>query len=170
MIRPLLVTILFCFLVPIITVNGDFSNDSLTTTDYEPVIVTVDSTNFRFTPSEVTIYETQELRFFWSDEILGHNAVEENGIFDSGNPETDVDYSFIFEVGTNGTYTYICEPHELMGMEGIVIVKPIIAESPSPVQEESNQEVSEKSLPNFLLPSTLMILIFASKINLRKSL
>ena len=47
-------------------------------------------------------------------------------------------------------------------------VKPTIAESP--VQEESNQEVSEKSLPNFLLPSTLMILIFASKINLRKSL
>ncbi len=170
MVRALLVTILFCFLVPIISVSGDFSNDHLTDTDYEPVIVTVDSTNFRFTPSEVTIYETQELRFFWNDEILGHNAVEENGIFDSGNPETDVDYSFIFEVGTNGTYTYICEPHELMGMEGIVIVKPIITESPSPVQEESNQEVSKKSLPNFLLPSTLIILIFASKMNLRKSL
>ena len=96
--------------------------------------------------------------------------MEENGIFDSGNPETNVDYSFIFEVGTNGTYTYICEPHELMGMEGIVIVKPIIAESPSPVQEESDQEESEKSLPNFLLPSTLMILIFTSKINSRKLL
>jgi len=164
--RPLLVTILFCLLAPIITVNGDSDNDSLSISDFEPVIVTVDSTNFRFTPSEVTIYETQELRFFWNDEIIGHNAVEENGIFDSGNPETNVDYSFTFEVGTNGTYTYICEPHELMGMEGIVTVKPIIVESPPPpVQEES-----EKSLPNFLFPSTLLILIFTSKINLRKIL
>ena len=50
-------------------------------------IVTVDSTNFRFSPSEITIDEGQVVRFFWSGELLGHNAVEENGLFDSENPK-----------------------------------------------------------------------------------
>lgn len=108
----------------------------------EEVIITVDSTNLQFSPSEVTITEGDTVRFFWQGQLLAHNAVEKNGIFDSGDPERDVDYSFKFEVGTNGTYDFVCEPHESANMVGKIIVNPII------VTEEKVEE-EEKSVPGF---------------------
>ena len=48
----------------------------------ESTIITVDSTNFRFSPSSVTINETESVRFFWDGQVFPHNAVEENGVFD----------------------------------------------------------------------------------------
>ena len=108
----------------------------------EEVIITVDSTNLQFSPSEVTITEGDTVRFFWQGQLLAHNAVEKNGIFDSGDPERDVDYSFKFEVGTNGTYDFVCEPHESANMVGKIIVNPII------VTEEEVEEEG-KSVPGF---------------------
>ena len=108
----------------------------------EEVIITVDSTNLQFSPSEVTITEGDTVRFFWQGQLLAHNAVEKNGIFDSGDPERDVDYSFKFEVGTNGTYDFVCEPHESANMVGKIIVNPIIV-----TEEEVEEE--EKSVPGF---------------------
>ena len=58
----------------------------------EDVIITVDSTNLRFSPDSVTVSEGTTVRFFWSGQLLPHNAVEANGLFDSGDPERDVDY------------------------------------------------------------------------------
>ena len=108
----------------------------------EEVIITVDSTNLQFSPSEVTIAEGDTVRFFWQGQLLAHNAVEKNGIFDSGDPQRDVDYSFKFEVGTNGTYDFVCEPHESANMVGKIIVNPLI------VTEEEVEE-DEKSVPGF---------------------
>ena len=45
------------------------------------VVITVDSTNLQFSPSEVTINEGQTIRFFWSGEFLEHNAIDSNGFF-----------------------------------------------------------------------------------------
>ncbi|MEC8151024.1 MAG: plastocyanin/azurin family copper-binding protein, partial [Candidatus Thermoplasmatota archaeon] len=70
----------------------------------ETVVISVDSTNLRFSPSSVTITEGDTVRFFWSGQALPHNAVENNGVFDSGDPARAVDYSFTFERGMNGTY------------------------------------------------------------------
>ena len=114
----------------------------------EEVIITVDSTNLQFSPSEVTITEGDTVRFFWQGQLLAHNAVEKNGIFDSGDPQRDVDYSFKFEVGTNGTYDFVCEPHESANMVGKIIVNPIIV-----TEEEVEEE--EKSVPGF---STILLL------------
>ncbi|MAP85695.1 MAG: hypothetical protein CL979_03890, partial [Euryarchaeota archaeon] len=50
----------------------------------EEVVVTVDSTNLRFSPSSITISEGDSVRFFWSGELLAHNAVPEDDLFDSG--------------------------------------------------------------------------------------
>ena len=119
----------------------------------EDVIITVDSTNLQFSPSEVTITEGDTVRFFWQGQLLAHNAVEKNGIFDSGDPERDVDYSFKFEVGTNGTYDFVCEPHESANMVGKIIVNPIIV-----TEEEEKKE--EKSVPGFsmmLLVTSLIV-------------
>ena len=114
----------------------------------EEVIITVDSTNLQFSPSEVTITEGDTVRFFWQGQLLAHNAVEENGIFDSGDPQRDVDYSFKFEVGTNGTYDFVCEPHESANMVGKIIVNPITV-------TEEEEEKEDKSVPDF----SMMLLV-----------
>ena len=76
----------------------------------EVVVVSVDSTNLRFSPETVTITEGDSVRFFWSGELLAHNAVDKNGLFDSGDASRNVDYTFTFERGTNGSFEYVCEP------------------------------------------------------------
>ena len=127
----------------------------------EEVIITVDSTNLQFSPSEVTITEGDTVRFFWQGQLLAHNAVEKNGIFDSGDPERDVDYSFKFEVGTNGTYDFVCEPHESANMVGKIIVNPIIV-----TEEEVEEE--EKSVPGFSAILLLTSLIAGAIVSRRE--
>ena len=68
----------------------------------EDVVVSVDSTNLRFSPESVTITEGDSVRFFWSGELLAHNAVSYDGLFDSGDASRNVDYSFKFEVVQTG--------------------------------------------------------------------
>ena len=110
----------------------------------EEVVVTVDSTNLRFSPESVTITEGDSVRFFWSGELLAHNAVSYDGLFDSGDASRNVDYSFKFEVGTNGTHEYLCEPHEEFGMIGTIVVEPLnIVEE----EESTDEEVEAESLP-----------------------
>ena len=126
----------------------------------EEVIITVDSTNLQFSPSEVTITEGDTVRFFWQGQLLAHNAVEENGIFDSGDPQRDVDYSFKFEVGTNGTYDFVCEPHESANMVGKIIVNPIT------VTEEEEKE--DKSVPGFSMMLLVTSLIAGAIVSRRR--
>lgn len=115
------------------------SNDS-----GDVVIVTVDSTNLRFSPDSITLREGDTVRFFWSGELLAHNAVEENGLFDSGETSRNVDYSYTFNIGENGTYQYVCEPHESLGMIGTIVVEPMPTEEPEipPVDEEDDDNES----------------------------
>ena len=121
----------------------------------EVVIISVDSTNLRFSPSEVTLNEGDTIRFFWSGELLPHNAVESNGLFDSGEPSRNVDYSYTFNVGENGTYEFVCEPHESVGMVGTVNVEPLIIDpgienNTDNETEILNQADSEGFDPKFL--------------------
>ena len=98
----------------------------------ETHVVTVDSTNLRFTPSTLTINEGDTLRFVWGGQALPHNSVEENGVFDSGDPERAVDFEHVFDYDSSGTYNFFCEPHEAVGMTGSVTVVDVEA----PVDEE----------------------------------
>ena len=123
--------------------NPVLSEENKKVISSEEVIITVDSTNLRFSPSEISIMEGDTVRFFWQGQLLAHNAVERNGVFDSGEPERDVDYSFKFEIGMNGTYEFVCEPHESANMIGEIIVNPLVQEV---VEEE---EEKEKSVPGF---------------------
>ena len=108
----------------------------------DTITITVDSTNFRFDPPSVTISEGETVSFMWSGELLPHNAVDKGGAFDSGEPSRNVDYSFTFEIGMNGTYEYVCEPHEDMGMVGTITVEAvnITVEEPEPVINLSSEE------------------------------
>ena len=116
-------------------------------------VVTVDSTNLRFTPSTLTINEGDTLRFVWGGQALPHNSVEENGVFDSGDPERAVDYGHVFDYDSAGTYSFFCEPHEAVGMTGSVTVLDVEA----PADNDSDNQIgsstgeSEASTPDVRL-------------------
>jgi len=123
------------------------------------VIITVDSTNLRFNPSEVTLQEGQAVRFVWGGQALPHNAVAKDGLFDSGDTSRDVDYRFVFENGTAGDYEFVCEPHESLGMVGTITVEPAPPSPPEVVEEEV--EVVEE-VPALSLLSSITMLAFVA--------
>ena len=139
----------------------------------EEVVVTVDSTNLRFSPSSVTISEGDSVRFFWSGELLAHNAVAEDGLFDSGDTSRNVDYTFTFEAGTNGTHQYVCEPHESVGMVGTIVVEPMQGPvSPEPVNDTSDVALSESGeawIPFFGLEIVVLVMAAALIFQLGKA-
>ena len=160
--KPVFLTyvLLFLFLLGTTISTPVISEEGESVVLEEEVIITVDSTNLQFSPSEVTITEGDTVRFFWQGQLLAHNAVEKNGIFDSGDPERDVDYSFKFEVGTNGTYDFVCEPHESANMVGKIIVNPLIV-----TEEEVEEE--EKSVHGFSAILLLTSLITGAIVSMR---
>ena len=122
------------------------------------VIITVDSTNLRFSPSSVTVDEGDAVRFFWDGQILPHNAVEENGTFDSGDTKSNEDYRFVFLPGLNGTFEYYCEPHRSLGMVGEIIVNPVPVMEMNNTSEENvtdtdMEEDDESFMPFLSMPS-----------------
>ena len=138
-----------CILLSSIALTGSLSEPTdIQQEEYDHVLattITVDSTNLRFSPSDVTISEGETVRFLWSGELLPHNAVESEGVFDSGEPSRNVDYIFTFEIGMNGTYEYVCEPHEDMGMVGTIVVEALNTteeEEPGEIQEQADEERS----------------------------
>ena len=106
----------------------------------EVFVVTVDGTNLRFSPDTITLKEGDTVNFLWENQLLPHNAVEENGLFDSGDPERNVDYSYTFNIGENGTYQYECEPHADLGMVGTIIVEPLPFVEPEPEPENQSED------------------------------
>ena len=127
--RVLCFALIFCLL------QGNLGLE--TEEETETHVVTVDSTNLRFTPSTLTINEGDTLRFVWGGQALPHNSVEENGVFDSGDPERAVDYGHVFDYDSAGTYSFFCEPHEAVGMTGSVTVLDV--EAPIDEEEANNQ-------------------------------
>ena len=138
-----------CILLSSIALTGSLSEPAdIQQEEYDHVLattITVDSTNLRFSPSDVTISEGVTVRFLWCGELLPHNAVESEVVFDSGEPSRNVDYIFTFEIGMNGTYEYVCEPHEDMGMVGTIVVEALNTteeEEPGEIQEQADEERS----------------------------
>jgi plastocyanin len=128
----------------------------------EVVVVTVDSTNFRFSPATVELTEGDAVRFFWSGQAIGHNAVETEGAFSTGEPERDVDETFVFEEGSAGTYTYVCEPHEAMGMVGTITVNP----GPEPSEEPASEAPLEsEDTPWLAWPATALAVMVGARLH-----
>ena len=142
----------------------------VTAHETESTIITVDSTNFRFSPSSVTINETESVRFFWDGQVFPHNAVEENGVFDSGETASDEDYKFIFVKGLNGTFEYYCEPHRSIGMVGTITVNPVEISNETNQSENNNTNMDmEEDDDSFLpfLPFQIYLLAILSAVVLK---
>ena len=117
--------------------------------------ITVDGTNLRFYPDSITINEGDTVKFMWGGEILPHNSVEENGVFDSGEPEREVDYSYTFGFDQAGSYNYFCEPHQAVGMDGIITVTNVEQQE---IIETSGGGGEESSIP-YVGISIILILV-----------
>ena len=160
-----MVSIAFAMMVASAVFSGSIYNEY----EGETKVVTVDSTNLRFSPDTITLMEGDSVRFFWSGEFLDHNAVAITGIFNSGDPQKEVDYSFTFDKGTNDTYNYICEPHELLEMVGTITVNPYDesnstdTNSTSSVGSEQDDMSSSSSLSGCLFIPALALIILVSR-------
>ena len=162
-----------CILLVSIALAGSLSESADNhQEEYDHVLattITVDSTNLRFSPSDVTISEGETVRFLWNGELLPHNAVESEGVFDSGEPSRNVDFIFTFEIGMNGTYEYVCEPHEDMGMIGTIVVEAANTteeEIPEPVEEETGDQ---RSLPAPFFAALVSLVMASLIVELRLS-
>jgi len=162
-----------CIILASITLTGSLSEPAdIQQEEYDHVLattITVDSTNLRFSPSDVTISEGETVRFLWSGELLPHNAVESEGVFDSGEPSRNVDYIFTFEIGMNGTYEYVCEPHEDMGMVGTIVVEALNTTEEEKPGEIEEQAVEERSLSAPFLAGIVSLSMASLIVDLRLS-
>ena len=112
---------LVVLLVFAITISGDIG---LLQDEGEEHTVTVDGfgSNIRFVPETLTINEGDSVRFLWSGQILPHNAIEVNEVFNSGDAMRNVDYTYNFTYNQSGVYEFYCEPHRDLGMLGEITV------------------------------------------------
>ena len=104
-----------------ITMSGDIG---LLQDEGEVHTVTVDGfgSNIRFVPETLTINEGDSVRFLWSGQLLPHNAIEVNEVFNSGDAMRNVDYTYNFTYNQSGVYEFYCEPHRDLGMLGEITV------------------------------------------------
>ena len=154
--KPAIVASIVCLLLSAVLVSGNLANQD----DGEVVVVSVDSTNLRFSPETITLQEGDSVRFFWSGELLAHNAVERNGLFDSGETSRNVDYTYTFNIGENGTYEYVCEPHEELGMIGTIIVEPKPADEQDLEEDpDEGSDAVEGQSEGFTVPHVELVVV-----------
>jgi plastocyanin len=105
---------------------------------------TVEADDNVFEPPEITVQVGDTVVF---DNVgdLPHTATAEDGSFDSGNLDPGQNFEVTFD--TPGTFPYICEYHEVLGMVGTVVVEgeggppaPSPAPPAEPTPEPSPQE------------------------------
>ena len=136
--------------------------------DGEVHTVTVDGfgSNLRFVPDTLTINEGDTVQFLWSGQLLPHNAIEENEVFNSGDAERNVDYTYTFNYNQSGVYEFYCEPHRDLGMVGEITVIDV-EESNMTIEDDietsSNEITNEKNSfinLNILLVLVVLIIIY----------
>ena len=129
--------------------------------------ITVDGfgSNLRFVPDTITINEGDSVRFLWSGQLLPHNAIEQNELFNSGEAMRNVDYTYTFDYNQSGVYEFYCEPHRDLGMIGEIIVDNVeqnnsttVGDIETKTGEYTNEDNSKLSL------SILSVLVFAMSI------
>ena len=61
-VKPAIVASIVCLLLSAVLASGNLANQD----NGEVVVVSVDSTNLRFSPETITLQEGDSVRFFWS--------------------------------------------------------------------------------------------------------
>ena len=123
--------------------------------------VTVDGfgSNLRFVPDTLTINEGDSVQFLWSSQLLPHNAIEQNEVFNSGDAMRNVDYTYTFNYNQSGVYEFYCEPHRDLGMLGEITVVDV-QESNMTTEDDletNSQEVVNEN--NFVMNQNVMLIL-----------
>lgn len=77
---------------------------------------------FAFEPAAVAVSPGTTVTWEWTGEGGAHNVVAVEGTFDSGPLVETAGTTFRFTFDDPAVYKYVCEPHETMGMKGVVLV------------------------------------------------
>ena len=106
---------------------GNFDGSSVDATGQDTATVEVgvqaNGGAFGFGPPAIHVDNGATVQFEWTGEGGGHNVVSDgDGPLDSGSAvsEAGVNYEHTFE--EDGIYSYVCVPHEGLGMKGAVVV------------------------------------------------
>ena len=78
-----------------------------------------------FDPPAILVDPGTTVVWEWTGAGGGHNVVEENDVFSSGEPvaEEGTTFEYTFEdAGEGDVFRYVCEPHQSVGMKGAVAV------------------------------------------------
>ncbi|GAA0722764.1 halocyanin-like protein [Halorubrum trapanicum] len=78
-----------------------------------------------FDPPAILVDPGTTVVWEWTGQGGGHNVVEENDVFSSGEPvaEEGTTFEYTFEdAGEGDVFRYACEPHQGVGMKGAVAV------------------------------------------------
>lgn len=78
--------------------------------------------DYGFTPAAVAISPHTTVTWEWTGRGGAHNVVATHGTFNSGEPVDEAGTRFEYTFDRPGTYTYVCEPHEMMNMKGAIFV------------------------------------------------
>lgn len=81
-----------------------------------------DSGYYKFGPAAVAVSPGTELSWEWTGRGGTHNVREHTDEFDSGDPVDDEGTSFEYTTDQPGTYRYLCDPHQSLGMRAAVFV------------------------------------------------
>ena len=156
-----------CFIALVVIAVAMSGDIGLLEDEGEVHTITVDGfgSNLRFVPDTITINEGDSVRFLWSGQLLPHNAIEQNELFNSGEAMRNVDYTYTFDYNQSGVYEFYCEPHRDLGMIGEIIVDNVeqnnsttVGDIETKTGEYTNEDNSKLSL------SILLALVFAISI------
>ena len=156
-----------CFVILVVIAVAMSGDIGLLEDEGEVHTITVDGfgSNLRFVPDTITINEGDSVRFLWSGQLLPHNAIEQNELFNSGEAMRNVDYTYTFDYNQSGVYEFYCEPHRDLGMVGEIIVDNVeqnnsttVGDIETKTGEYTNEDNSKLSL------SILSVLVFAMSI------
>lgn len=81
----------------------------------------------QFDPAAVLVDPGTTVTWEWTGEGGGHNVAESDGEFESETVEEE-DHTFEHTFEDEGIFTYVCTPHEALGMKGAIAVGDVIDE------------------------------------------
>ena len=121
------------------------SADAPTIPDGCDYLVGIDDTGYAFDHTSLEIAVGETVCWIWTDSGMAHNVAETASAEDttrlvgglySGVAATTVDYRVTFDA--NETFTYICEPHASMNMNGVVVVGTGVEDVSEPVEKDTD--------------------------------
>lgn len=78
--------------------------------------------NFAFQPAAIRVSTGTTVVWEWTGKGGYHDVVDKSGAFESDIHQS-ADTTFRHRFETEGTYKYVCTPHETLGMKGAVVVE-----------------------------------------------